>query len=293
MNLEIIYLFNGLGNQMSQYAFYLSKKNKNKNTYYFYNLDSSSNHNGYELEKVFDIKLGRGNKFFFYIHKVLFASRYFFFRSINCLVRKIFDVKIIQENINYDFNPNLLTSKRGINLYLGGWHSEKYFLREEKEIRRTFKFNLERLNSYSLSILSKIENSNSVSIHVRRGDYLNEENYNTFGCVTNLDYYTNAINLLRERVENPLFFVFTNDYDWVLEHFNSYDFLIVNGNKSEDSWMDMFLISQCKHNINANSTFSWWGAWLNVNKHKIVVCPKEFVHNVVTKDFYPEEWIKL
>ena len=184
-------------------------------------------------------------------------------------------------------------AKRGVSLFLGGWHCEKYFLPVEAEVRNSFKFDFDKLNEYSKSILREIDRFNSVSIHIRREDYLSEENYNVFGCVTSIEYYKKAIDYIKQKVDSPVFFIFTNDYDWVVNNFNQQEFRIITGNVAEDSWKDMCLMSRCKHNINTNSTFSWWAAWLNSNSNKIVICPKEFIHNLETKDFYPQNWTKI
>ncbi len=91
----------------------------------------------------------------------------------------------------------------------------------------------------------------------------------------------------------PHFFFFTNDNTWVTENFNSPDFTVININFSDNSWKDMFLISNCEHHINSNGSFSWWSAWLNKNENKIVIVPKNFMVNRYFKDIYPDNWIQL
>ena len=105
------------------------------------------------------------------------------------------------------------------------------------------------------------------------------ENYKIYGNIATPKYYKESIKLIEEKIENPTFFVFSNDMEWVKENIqiNSRVFY-VDINSGDDSYKDMQLMSKCKHNIIANSSFSWWGAWLNENKNKIVVAPKKWVN---------------
>ena len=147
-----------------------------------------------------------------------------------------------------------------------------------EEIQNIDKTNEELLKQI-LEILNEIENSNSISIHIRRGDYMSPENYNMYGCIATPTYYKKAIKVIEEKVENPTFFVFSNDMDWVKKNIqiNSRVFYI-DINSGNGSYKDMQLMSNCKHNIIANSSFSWWGAWLNENKNKIVIAPKKWIN---------------
>jgi len=174
-------------------------------------------------------------------------------------------------------------------IFIGNWINERYFKHIEKELKEDFKFTNE-LKGKNLSISNKMREENSVSIHVRRGDYVN-----TPLDILNIDYYKKAIRLIKEKVENPVFYIFSNDENYVKEKF---DFLdnkyIINWNRGRNSYIDMQLMSLCKHNIIANSTFSFWGAYLNNNANKIVICP-----NILYKDknniqsISCEDWIKI
>lgn len=292
--MDIIVICNGLGNQMSQYAFYLEKKSRNKNTRFIFDKKSWKDHNGYELGRVFGIE---------YKETFLNSTLYFIFRilgiekwpSVSKRLIKIinfFGISLIKEPSNYDYTPDFMRSKKGLRFFYGGWHSEKYFIESRDEVLRAFMFKQETTGEVLRSI-EKIRNTNSVSIHVRRGDYLSQTNIATFGSVCSREYFLKAIEKIYTLVDDPHFFVFSNDVVWVKENLNIDNLTIIDYNKGLDSWKDMMLMSYCKHNINSNSSFSWWAAWLNSNHNKTVVVPKFFINNLITKDIYPENWLSL
>ena len=269
----IVRVTGGLGNQMFQYAMYKSLEKKGK----LVKLDSKSfyetkkEHNGYELERIFDIKPNKPTKE---------DLEKFDENNISTLFkikRKLFgDKKFVYDTKEYVFNKDVYKLK---NSYLNGyWQSIKYFEGSENDIKKDFRFK-NQLDNKNLEILNEIENSNSISIHIRRGDYMSPENYNMYGCIATPTYYKKAIKVIEEKVENPTFFVFSNDMDWVKKNIqiNSRVFYI-DINSGNGSYKDMQLMSNCKHNIIANSSFSWWGAWLNENKNKIVIAPKKWIN---------------
>lgn len=269
----IVRVTGGLGNQMFQYAMYKSLEKKGK----LVKLDSKSfyetkkEHNGYELERIFDIKPNKPTKE---------DLEKFDENNISTLFkikRKLFgDKKFVYDTKEYVFNKDVYKLK---NSYLNGyWQSIKYFEGIENDIKKDFRFK-NQLDNKNLEILNEIENSNSISIHIRRGDYMSPENYNMYGCIATPTYYKKAIKVIEEKIENPTFFVFSNDMDWVKKNIqiNSRVFYI-DINSGNGSYKDMQLMSNCKHNIIANSSFSWWGAWLNENKNKIVVAPKKWIN---------------
>lgn len=293
--MDVVLAFNGLGNQMSQYAFYLNKKRISRSTRFIFSKKSAKIHNGYELDNVFRIKYHDSliNKILYFIFKVIEYKKLTF---ISKPVRRIFNflgISVIHENEDHDFKPDYLQPSGGIKFYVGGWHSEKYFLDINDKILETFQFKLENIGQENWKILSQIKNCVSVSVHVRRGDFLDSHNFNKFGAVCTLDYFLSAIEKMRTLVKNPHFFFFTNDTPWVLNNFNGPDFTVININTSSNSWKDMFLISNCSHHVNSNGSFSWWSAWLNKREDKIVVVPKNFMVNRYFKDIYPENWIQL
>ncbi len=293
--MDVIIIFNGLGNQMSQYAFYLNKKNISKSTRFLFSKKSKNIHNGYELDRVFGIKYHDSliNKFLYLIFRVAGYKKYAFIskpaiRSLNFL-----GIKIINENDDYNFKPEYLRPSKGIKFYVGGWHSEKYFMAIKDAILKTFQFNSENIGVKNQQVLEQIKATKSISVHVRRGDFIDSNNLNKLGNVCTIDYFLKAIEKMRSLLDNPHFFFFTNDYSWVKTNFNGPDFSLININTKTESWKDMFLISNCLHHINSNGSFSWWSSWLNNNGHPYVIVPKNFIADKYFKDIYPENWIQL
>lgn len=288
--MDIIIVFNGLGNQMSQYAFYLAKKRFNSNCYVVFDPKSVSTHNGLELENIFEIKLN--SSFFDKVISCFYG--YILNRRIINRVFNIIGVRIIYESKNYDYQNSILkSSPKGVNFYWGGWHSEKYFKSIEQEIKNTFKFPSVCDSPIFNEWLRKISfDDNSVSIHVRRGDYLDKPSdpFYQFNGVCTIDYYKKAIAYIQTKIVSPNFYIFSNDVDWCMQTFGIESMYYIDCNKGKDSWRDMYLMSECRHHINANSTFSWWAAWLSPYLDGIVLRPKFFIKDIETKDFYPAEW---
>jgi hypothetical protein len=160
-------------------------------------------------------------------------------------------------------------------------------------VKEAFTFKLEEPIPELDRIIKKIKLTNSVAVHIRRGDFLKGENFAMFGAVCTESYFEKAIQKMATITPDPYFFVFTNDTDWASERFKGQNFEVVTCNKGANSWRDMYLISLCNHNINSNSSFSWWGAWLNSNPDKKVIVPHFFINNVKDEDVYPANWIKL
>lgn len=289
--MEIVVIFNGLGNQMSQYAFYLAKKKKVKKCCFIFDPLSKSSHNGSELDKLFGIKYQNG--FLFFLIKFIFRLAR---KRIIGNFLSLFGIHIIREHKNYDFDSSYLEQHNGwLNFYVGGWHCEKYFHEIRQEILRCFMFPEIKESPECLNIQYKIENTNSVFVHIRRGDYLNQaaNSFYHYEGVATKDYYLKAINEIKNEVTSPVFFFFSNDIKWCRENFIGDNYFFVDCNVGKYSWRDMFLMSKCKYHITANSTFSWWAAWLCDSEIQKTICPSRFFTYVETKDIYPENWHKL
>lgn len=288
-------LFGGLGNQMSQYAFYLRKKHNDPSTRVIYNRLTQNDHFGYELSRVFGIKLDNSvfSLILFYLYR-LSTPKKRWQKPLSWLLKQI-GIKVIKEAQNYDYNEDNYAKRRGINFYWGGWHSEKNFLPVASSIREVFHFGFAKNNEGPIAtVVDAIRNTNSISIHVRRGDYLKPTTgIHQFADIATISYYSSAINYIRSRIESASFFVFSDDLNWCRGNLGLDSATYVDCNQGTESWKDMMLISLCKHNINANSSFSWWGAWLNSNGQKIITVPDRFIQKMTTKDVYPEPWIKL
>lgn len=290
-------LTGGLGNQMFQYAFARNIAVKNKsslclNTSYlqsklpFKNLATQMR---YELD-IFNIHAQISHNFF--------QSKYAYpFAKIEHILKDLWNSKKLNEvrESHFHFQPALLHTKD--NCYIkGNFQSHKYFIEIEDVIRNDFSFK-NKLTNENLAWQHQIENSNAVSIHFRRGDYITlKQNVNKFAQIP-FSYYQNAIQHIAEKIENPVFFIFTDDVHWIKSNFTTeFPYYIVeNNNTATTNYLDMQLMSKCKHNIICNSTFSWWAAWLNANKNKIVIAPNRWFTDdkINSNDIYPSDWIKL
>lgn len=179
--------------------------------------------------------------------------------------------------------------------YLTGyWQSERYFADVALTIRTDFTFR-QPMSSRNLELAVEIGAVNAVSLHVRRGDYVSDPKTTATNGVCPQAYYEAAIKYIAERVEAPHFFVFSDDTEWVRANLRSqYPCRYVDHNRGADSYNDMRLMSLCRHHIIANSSFSWWGAWLNSRDDKIVVTPRNwFANGGNTQDLLPIGWTAL
>jgi hypothetical protein len=191
---------------------------------------------------------------------------------------------------NFSYNHELFNQTKSI--YLDGYfQSEKYFLPCENEIRKEFTFK-SKLNQNEIKYWQSMQTSQSVSLHIRRGDYVG----NSILAPLPMSYYEKAILQVVESLQNPHFFVFSDDLKWAKENLNlHHPVTYVEGHIGNDSYRDMRLMSLCKHHIIANSSFSWWGAWLNASPDKLVFAPKDWFSDksINDKDLIPTTWIKV
>ncbi len=194
----------------------------------------------------------------------------------------------------FPFNSDLFSKNHS---YIEGfWQTEKYFKHIEDDIRAEITLK-NPLSSYSKNIMDEINNSNAISLHVRRGDYITRADAITFHGTCSPEYYKDAVGQIAKNISDPKFFLFSDDHEWVAENFKwlPFPFTCVK-NPSEKNYEDLILMASCKHHIIANSSFSWWGAWLNPRKDKIVIAPKKWFLNAPkndTRDLIPEEWVKI
>ena len=207
-------------------------------------------------------------------------------------IRRIFKLKsnLLNEN-GQNYNADFFNSTDNV-IVNGYWQSEKYFLKYEEQIRKDLTIKEELLKGTE-EWLAKISKVNSVSIHVRRGDYISHKHANYFHGVCSIDYYKEAVNLIARSNSDIELFVFSDDIEWCKQNLKfEYPIFYV---ETKSAYKDLYLMQNCKHNIIANSSFSWWGAWLNRNNAKIVVAPKNWFANdsINTSDLYPEKWIRL
>lgn len=217
--------------------------------------------------------------------------------SYTSMPQKILDLvrsnkKLITEK-KYVFDPKILLLDDGY--FSGHWNSEKYFKKNEATIREDFK--LKKHFCEHAEIISKkiISSTNSVSVHIRRGDYAFIKKIADIHGILPISYYEHAMELLVSKLSNPIFFIFSDDIEWARTYFPKKYPLIFVSNSLIPNYEELILMSQCKNNIIANSTFSWWASWLNTNKEKIVIAPKKwFVTNIYTnEDLVQKDWIQI
>ncbi len=199
---------------------------------------------------------------------------------------------VYQEDVRKGYQPEVFEQK---NAYISGyWQCEKYFAEYRKDILDMFRFPKEKANADCKKIGEQMqEDQNAVAIHVRRGDYLSPKYENIYRDVCTLAYYRNAIKAMKRENNDCRFYVFSDDISWCRDTFEDDSFFYVDCNHGNESAFDMWLMSLCRSNIVANSSFSWWGAWLNQNPDKIVMAPQRWFHHMDTADQLCEEWITI
>jgi len=195
---------------------------------------------------------------------------------------------------HFHFDPEVLDLPDGSCLQ-GYWQSERYFADAADDVRR--ELTLERpAAARNALLLERIESCNAVSVHVRRGDYVTVAQAHATHGLCSLDYYRGAARYLAERVADPVFFAFSDDPDWVRENLRlEGETVVVDHNGPDAGPEDLRLMSRCAHHVIANSTFSWWGAWLDPRPDKVVVAPERWFQDGArdTSDLVPASWIRL
>lgn len=255
--------------------------------------DCVRSHNGFELEQVFSfpVQLAQPED----VRDVLGWQSTSSFRYIMAkpVLKFLRNRRFVLEP-HFHYWPDI----RHVTLpcyFKGYWQSARYFKDGDQTIRDLFAFR-PFLSDRNHEIARTMGAVNSVSLHVRRGDYAdNFMNLLKHGLCP-LNYYEAAIQYITKHVKNPLFFIFSDDIDWVRENLKvKSDIHFIDHNRGMESYNDMRLMSLCKHHIIANSSFSWWSAWLNPDKEKIVIAPQRWFANypVRTSDLIPRRWVQL
>ncbi|MEE1233059.1 MAG: alpha-1,2-fucosyltransferase [Phocaeicola sp.] len=278
--MRLIKMTGGLGNQMFIYAFYLRMRKLFPNV----RIDLSDMmhyrvHNGYELHHIFQLPKDE----FCINQKVKKVIEFLFFQTI--LERK-------QTSQEAFWKPRFWPL-----VYFKGFYQSEDFFRDIKEdVRRAFTFDSSKAVERSRMMALQIQNdSNAVSLHIRRGDYLQPKHWEAIGRICQLSYYRNAIAEMEKQVSSPHYYVFSDDLDWVKENLPLTNATYIDWNRGADSWQDMMLMSCCRYHIICNSTFSWWGAWLDTHPEKVVVLPEQWTSQVDSRSFLSREgkWIQV
>ncbi len=279
----IIKLKGGLGNQLFQYAFgRLLTLTKGFKVKYEFSENKNDIQREYKLDK-FNTKIEFCTE----------AEKEETKRPLGKISDFIdlIDKKILRKH-NIGYLPNLLERKDG---YLEGyWQSYKYLEPIKKELLQeiTLKNSLDKKFP---DIIEQMKNKKSVSVHIRRGDYVNDSKTKSQHYTFGLEYYEEAFKKIKDLVETPTLFVFSDDIEWVKINLKSDLPVVYVSDPNMPDYENFFIATYCKHNIIANSSFSFWIAWLNKNQTKIVIAPKKWNNKYQKdyKDICPPDWIRI
>lgn len=249
-------------------------------------------HQGFELDRIFQGPFVRASDL--EVQRILgwqrsaFAQRLLSTKSLTVLRGDRF---IVEPHFNHWSGIKKISD----NSYMTGyWQSENYFENHKSTIRNEFTFRLP-VSSQNAEISDRIMQCSSVSLHFRRGDYVKNAETIAVHGIASMNYYKLAIRYMCDRVRLPHLFIFSDDIAWVRSNLETdVPCTYLDHNHGQDSFADMRLMSLCRHHIIANSTFSWWGAWLNPSPNKIVVSPKNWFSNGLdARDLIPRKWVTL
>lgn len=278
----VVHLYGGIGNQLFQYTFgeYVRNKYRLNVSYDISSFGVLATFRDLQIKSIVnDIPIFETNKYFFSRHTRFYRriSRWLFSHRPGIIYR------------DNHIDESLFLSDKWNLLYLDGyWHDKKYadwVISNVGDIFHPIGDMPKCLDKY----VDYINNRNVVSVHIRRGDYLNPVNARHLGVCT-LEYYLRAIKEVQGRVENPSFIFFSDDTDWVKMNFQLGDNMMIVENDDIPPFWYIHLISLCSHNIMSNSTFSWWGNFLNTNKSKITYAPSRWFLDEKNPRLYSENW---
>ncbi len=293
-SMRIVKIMGGLGNQMWQYAMLVSLREQHPEEQVYYDasfFNGYSLHNGFELNRIFNITSNQAP--LKCIRKVYhhFVGHYFFAK----LYRHCFPVlKTEVREVEVSSYNEALLKQKGDYYYDGYWADHRYYDVCKSILRKEFSLK-NGLDEKNERLLSQMRNCTTCSIHVRRGDYLKDPD---FAGICDEDYYKRAIKYAKEKKDDiSLFLIFSNDINWCREHlsclFGSSQVAYVDWNKGDDSYKDMVLMSHCDVNIIANSSFSWWAAYLNDGVNPLVISPKKYKNVEMNFDIFLDNWVRI
>ena len=289
----IVKLQGGLGNQMFQYAFGKAISNRLNQSLYFDDTlltEKPQNESSYILREFelsnfpgIELKLLPG-----FLKNLVYSKSQFIHKLINKLQLTIFNHQAENEYLDLHKFP-----LRPINIFEGYFQSQNYFYDFSDTIRSGFRF--PEMDDRNNLLTDQIKNSNSVAIHIRRGDYFSNTKTFQYHGILPLRYYKDSIEILRKTQSDLTFFIFTDDVLWVKENFKPEypEAIIAEGNSGTQSWKDMALMTYAKHHIISNSSFSWWGAWLAGNQGMKIAPGRWFnpeVANFDIQTIIPGNW---
>jgi hypothetical protein len=273
----IIQLWGGIGNQMFEYALYRSYADKGVKVKLEWSAKKNKiSYEKYKLKRVFDIDA-----------EFCSSTEKAFIKPISKLFYKLSGRPYKETSATFGYYDKRVNDLRWGYLK-GYWQCEEYFKEVEPAVRAAFRFPA-LTDERNIILTKKIEATNSVSVHIRRGDYL----HTSRNWAMDIAYYKNALEFISGKINGVHLFIFSDDIDWAKENIKQDNAIFIDWNTGKNSYIDMQLMSACKHNIIANSSFSWWGAWLNANPEKIVIAPDTWVNMKGTRDILPASWIQL
>lgn len=285
----VIYALGGLGNQLFQYAAARRLSYINKcplvvdNSWY---IDKKYGVTDRELE-LFSMKISAR------LATAEERKEFRFYRSvIRYIIAEFKSYKILEEKSNC-INNKLLTA--GNNAYLRGyWQSEKYFYDIRNVLLDELTPSINPPERY-LNYEKLIQSSESICLHVRRGDYVTLPSASKYHGLCDLSYYNHALGIIEKNIKNIKIFIFSDDQDWVKKNIvYDHDMYYIDNDNKESPIFDLRLMSQCKHHIIANSSFSWWGAWLSKNTNGYKIAPQKwYADNRKTPHLIPNNWIRI
>ena len=285
----IVQLSGGLGNQMFEYALYLRLKAEGRQV----KIDDSTcyGHEGerpLQLGRVFGVTYDRASE------EEIRRMTDSFPDPVSRIRRKLLGRKNLSyREADVNFDPEVL--KKEPALLEGCFQSERYFAPVADQVREAYRFRKERLHLTEQAevLAERISDSPAVSVHVRRGDYLDASHGGMYTGICTEGYYQKAMDRIRKSVPDAVFYVFSNDTDWAKAHFAGNDCVVAEGGTEDTGYQDMYLMSLCQHHIIANSSFSWWGAWLGRNPGKKVIAPDRWLNGTECRDIYTENMIRM
>lgn len=248
---------------------------------------------GFELIKAFDVPLSIVDRLKASVMtklRPIFVDTHTGF--VKNAITKLFlnETNIYHEKMEYHFDEEVFRQRN--SFLIGTWQSAKYFESQQELIREVYNFN-KPSDDINIQVSGEISASNAVAVHVRRGFYIEPTLTKNRMVIDSSDYYYKAFDVISKKVDNPVFYVFSDDIEWAKKNFKGHNFEFVSHNKGANSYLDMYLMSLCRHFIIANSAFSWWPAWLSSNEDKIVVIPKPWVRESECPSIYPNNWLAI
>lgn len=289
--MKIVNILGGLGNQMFEYAMYLALRDahpQEKIKVCTRSFGGYGLHNGLEIQRIFGVELPEAS--LWELTKVAYPIfNYKAWQVMNHYLPNRKSMTMGTTAIPFDYSQ---VTREDNAFYDGYWQNEGNFKHVRNKILEAYTFP-EFTDERNIELAGRLKSANSVSCHVRRGDYLKEPNM----CVCTPNYYARAITEMNERVAPKLYVIFSDGIQWCKENLGGLigdrEVIFVDWNKGENSFRDLQLMTLCKHNIIANSSFSWWGAWLNRNVNKVVIAPEVWMNKPIVNDPICSDWIRV